>query len=202
MMAHGSRAGMLLARCDVIDAIVVRLAAGGDDILISGSDGLRALAEAAGIRVGLIASGAPGSPIRTVAWQSRASAIRPRRWRLSRRGRVHRASKISGANELWEPGGEPRRAGTRRRPATETAGEPRTGPRQATPGGGRSVYGMQELVGLCDYRTTSTGLSARWMTLCAVLPTSSPLRSPRPREPITMTPASCALASPMISRAA
>ena len=90
----------------------------------------------------------------------------------------------------------------RPRPATETAGEPRTGPRQATPGGGRSVYGMQELVGLCDYRTTSTGLSARWMTLCAVLPTSSPLRSPRPREPITMTPASCALASPMISRAA
>src|ERR1022692_4069293 len=148
MMAHGSRAGMLLARCDVIDAIVVRLAAGGDDILISGSDGLRALAEAAGIRVGLIASGAPGSPIRTVAWQSRASAIRPRRWRLSRRGRVHRASKISGANELWEPGGEPRRAGTRRRQATPShgaAGERYAGPRPATCGDGRSVYGMQEV---------------------------------------------------------
>jgi hypothetical protein len=53
----GSRAGMLLARCDVIDALVVCLAVGGDDILITGSGGLRALAGAAGIRVGLIGSG-------------------------------------------------------------------------------------------------------------------------------------------------
>ena len=34
MMAHGSRSELLLARCDVVDAIVVCLAAGGDDILI------------------------------------------------------------------------------------------------------------------------------------------------------------------------
>jgi hypothetical protein len=65
---------------------------------------------------------------------------------------------------------------------------------------GRPERSVRWLAGV--YRTTSTGLSARWMTLWAVLPTSSPLRSPRPREPITMTPASCALASPMISRAA
>jgi hypothetical protein len=71
MMTHGSRAGMLLARCDVVDAVVVCLAAGGEDILISGSGGLRALAGAAGIGVGLIASGPPGSPVRTVACQSR-----------------------------------------------------------------------------------------------------------------------------------
>jgi hypothetical protein len=54
----------------------------------------------------------------SVACQNRSSAIRARRWRLSRRGRVAGASKISGANELWEPGGEPRWAGTRRRQAT------------------------------------------------------------------------------------
>ena len=47
-----------------------RLAAGGEDILFSGSGGLRALAAAAGIRVCLIGSGPPGSPVRVVACQS------------------------------------------------------------------------------------------------------------------------------------
>jgi nucleotide-binding universal stress UspA family protein len=51
-------------------------------------------------------------------------------------------------------------------------------------------------------RTISTGRSARWMTLCAVLPMTSPARSPRPREPMTMTPQSSSMASATISRAA
>jgi hypothetical protein len=70
---------MLIARCDVVDAIVVCLAAGGDDILVSGSGGLRALAGAAGIRAGLIGFGPPGSPIRAVAYQGWSSAVRARR---------------------------------------------------------------------------------------------------------------------------
>ena len=56
-MAHGTRAGMLLAprcRCDAIDATVACLAADGDDTLTSDPGDLRALAEAAGIHVGLI----------------------------------------------------------------------------------------------------------------------------------------------------
>src|SRR5579875_999805 len=40
------------------------------------------------------------------------------------------------------------------------------------------------------YLTTSTGRSLRWITLCAVLPTTRPARSPWPLEPITITPAS------------
>jgi hypothetical protein len=56
MMDHGSRAGMLLARCDVNDALVVCLAVGGDDILIAGPAACGRW-PAAGIRVGLIGSG-------------------------------------------------------------------------------------------------------------------------------------------------
>jgi hypothetical protein len=52
------------------------------------------------------------------------------------------------------------------------------------------------------YLTMRTGRSLRWMTLCAVLPRTRPARSPRPREPITITPASVSLASATISRAA
>jgi hypothetical protein len=53
----GRRAGMLLARSgqsDAIDAVVVCLAADGDDILTSDPGDLRALAEAAEIHVDLI----------------------------------------------------------------------------------------------------------------------------------------------------
>lgn len=54
----GRRAGMLLARSglsDAIDAAVVCLAGDGDDILTSDPGDLRALAEAAGVHVELIA---------------------------------------------------------------------------------------------------------------------------------------------------
>jgi hypothetical protein len=53
----GRRAGMLLARtglADAIDAAVICLAGDGDDILTSDPGDLRALAEAAGIHVELI----------------------------------------------------------------------------------------------------------------------------------------------------
>lgn len=53
----GRRAGMLLARsglADAIDATVVCLAADGDDILTSDAGDLRALAEAADLHVELI----------------------------------------------------------------------------------------------------------------------------------------------------
>jgi hypothetical protein len=53
----GRRAGMLLARsglADAIDAAVVCLAADGDDILTSDPGDLRALAQAAGAHVELI----------------------------------------------------------------------------------------------------------------------------------------------------
>lgn len=53
----GRRAGMLLARCggsDAIDAAVVGLARDGDDVLTSGPDDLRALAQAAEIHLELI----------------------------------------------------------------------------------------------------------------------------------------------------
>ena len=43
-------------------------------------------------------------------------------------------------------------------------------------------------------RTIRTGRSARWTTLWATLPSSSAVRSPRPWEPITITPAWQALA--------
>jgi len=54
----GRRAGMLLAASsssDAVDAAVVCLAADGDDILTSDPADLRALAEAAGVHVELIA---------------------------------------------------------------------------------------------------------------------------------------------------
>lgn len=54
----GRRAGMLLAvtgGSDAVDAAVVGLAADGDDILTSDPGDLRALAEAAGVHVELIA---------------------------------------------------------------------------------------------------------------------------------------------------
>jgi hypothetical protein len=54
----GRRAGMLLAasgRSDAVDAAVVSQAADGDDILTSDPGDLRALAEAAGVHVELIA---------------------------------------------------------------------------------------------------------------------------------------------------
>lgn len=54
----GRRAGLLLAssgRSDAVDAVVVCLAADGDDILTSDPSDLRALAEAAGVHVELIA---------------------------------------------------------------------------------------------------------------------------------------------------
>lgn len=53
----GRRAGMLLARtglADAIDAAVVSLARDGDDILTSDPGDLRALAQAAGVHVELI----------------------------------------------------------------------------------------------------------------------------------------------------
>jgi hypothetical protein len=53
----GRRAGMVLARsslADAIDAAVVCLAGDGDDILTSDPGDLRALAEAAGVHVELI----------------------------------------------------------------------------------------------------------------------------------------------------
>ncbi len=53
----GRRAGMLLARSDLADAIgaaVVCLAGDGDDILTSDPGDLRALAQAAGVHVELI----------------------------------------------------------------------------------------------------------------------------------------------------
>lgn len=53
----GRRAGMLLARSgltDAIDAAVVSLAADGDDILTSDPGDLRALAQAAGVHIELI----------------------------------------------------------------------------------------------------------------------------------------------------
>jgi hypothetical protein len=53
----GRRAGMLLARgglADAVDAAVVCLAADGDDILTSDPGDLRALAQAAGVHVELI----------------------------------------------------------------------------------------------------------------------------------------------------
>jgi hypothetical protein len=53
----GRRAGMLLARAglaDAIDAAVVSLAWDGDDILTSDPGDLRALAQAAGVHVELI----------------------------------------------------------------------------------------------------------------------------------------------------
>ncbi|MGE5292285.1 MAG: hypothetical protein ACM3ML_34885 [Micromonosporaceae bacterium] len=53
----GRRAGMLLARselADAIDAAVVCLAGDGDDILTSDPGDLRALAQAAGVHVELI----------------------------------------------------------------------------------------------------------------------------------------------------
>ena len=53
----GQRAGMLLARsglADAIDAAVVCLAGDGDDILTSDPGDLRALAQAAGVHVELI----------------------------------------------------------------------------------------------------------------------------------------------------
>jgi hypothetical protein len=53
----GRRAGMLLARsglADAIDAAVVCLAADGDDILTSDPGDLQALAQAAGVHVELI----------------------------------------------------------------------------------------------------------------------------------------------------
>src|SRR5260221_14228871 len=51
-------------------------------------------------------------------------------------------------------------------------------------------------------RTTSTGRSVRWITLCAVLPRTSPARSLLPLKPTMMMPASCSRASLTISRAA
>ena len=62
MMADGSRAGTLLARGGRCDAIVVCLAADGEDILTSGPGDLRVLAGAAGTHVRLIASG-PLAPL-------------------------------------------------------------------------------------------------------------------------------------------
>ena len=53
----GRRAGMLLARAglaDAIDAAVVSLARDGDDILTSDPGDLRALAQAAGVHVELV----------------------------------------------------------------------------------------------------------------------------------------------------
>ena len=50
--------------------------------------------------------------------------------------------------------------------------------------------------------TIRTGRSVRCITLCAVLPRIKPARSLRPREPITMTSASCSIASSTMSRAA
>src|SRR5262249_43360439 len=51
-------------------------------------------------------------------------------------------------------------------------------------------------------RTTMTGRSVRWITLCAVLPSIAPVRSPLPLEPMMMRLASCSWASLTISRAA
>ena len=53
----GKRAGMLLGRsggADAIDAAIVCLAGDGDEILTSDPDGLRPLAEAAGLHVDLV----------------------------------------------------------------------------------------------------------------------------------------------------
>lgn len=55
---------------------------------------------------------------------------------------------------------------------------------------------------LRGHLTIRTGRSVRCITLCAVLPRMTPARSLRPREPITMTPASCSIASSTISRTA
>ena len=53
-----------------------------------------------------------------------------------------------------------------------------------------------------DHLTIRTGRSVRCITLCAVLPRMNPARSLRPREPITMTSASCSIASSTMLRAA
>src|ERR1022692_1941351 len=142
---------MLLARggrCDAIDATVVCLASDGDDILASGPGGVRALAEAVGIHAGLIPSGPPDSPIRTLSARAGLQLSG-----LSDGGcpgvagwpelRTLAALTSSGSQVGSQRGATPGDA--RPRPATEAPGERHTGPRPATCGDGRSVHGMQEV---------------------------------------------------------
>ncbi len=73
---------------------------------------------------------------------------------------------------------------------------------RASPQPGQPVVSLAAARSACGQRTMSTGRSARWITLCAVLPSSSPARSPRPREPMMMTSTSSLRASSTISLAA
>jgi hypothetical protein len=67
---------------------------------------------------------------------------------------------------------------------------------------GHELFATATTGHLSGHLTMRTGRSVRWITLCAVLPRIKPAKSLRPREPITMTSASCSIASSTISRAA
>src|SRR5674536_408833 len=63
---------------------------------------------------------------------------------------------------------------------------------------------MDALLAQCSggpQRTTSTGQAARWITLWARLPSRSPVSSPRPRDPRTISPAPKVSAASSTSRA-
>ena len=124
----GRRAGMLLARSgqsDAAGATVVCLAGDGDDILTSDTGDLRALAEAAGIHVDLIPVCAARQAHLYPHGRRQGQLPGARRWGPAPHGGVAGASNISGANEFWEPGGEPACSGTRRRRATCSHGSRR-----------------------------------------------------------------------------
>ena len=106
---------------------------------------------------------------------------------------IHRLVWRSWNRSAARPASRPSRS----RPREEVTSRAARCPRRPALAGRRG-----HLPGSLIQRTTSTGRSARWITLCAVLPSTSPDRSPRPLDPITMTSASCSLASSTISRAA
>ena len=156
------RAGLLLACGGRWRCHRGCLAADGDDILTSGSGGLRALAGAAGIRVGL------SRPGRLAAQSALLPArVGPQLSGLGAGGcpgvagqselRRLAALTSSGSQVGSQRAAAPGDAGPR--PATVAAGESGIGPRQATSGGGRSVYGMQE-VRSSSLRSSTSQLNA------------------------------------------
>jgi hypothetical protein len=124
MTGLGRWPGMLQARSGhdgAIDAMAC-LAADGDDILTCDPGGLRALTEAAGIPrrphpVGATwqpnPHGRPPEPVLRCPGSAMAAVLA---WLVAG------SSKVSGANEFWEPSGEPTWTDIRRRQATSSHG--------------------------------------------------------------------------------
>jgi hypothetical protein len=147
VMAQGSGAGMLLACCDVVGAIVVCLAAGGDDIFIlvpvacgrwPGLPGTAAAPSGPGRLAARSARCLPGLVLRCPG--SVLAAVPA--WPLHGLRRL--AALTSSGSQVGSQGGQAP-GDARPRPATEAADDRHAGPRPATCGDGRNVYGMQEV---------------------------------------------------------